>query len=77
MLGLAAIATASTEYARETIRKPYVIGSHMYSNGVRKNEIDKFNREGYMTTSIWKSSSSDPIVVGKNVFRGQCMSCHT
>ncbi|MFN3962049.1 MAG: hypothetical protein ACK4NQ_03620, partial [Fimbriimonadaceae bacterium] len=30
LLGLAAIATSSTEYARETIRKPYVIQRHMY-----------------------------------------------
>ena len=32
---LALIATGSGEYAREMLRKPYVIGRWMYSNGVR------------------------------------------
>ncbi len=35
VLLLALMATASGEYAREMLRKPYVIGRHMYSNGVR------------------------------------------
>ncbi len=35
MLLLALIATGAGEYAREMLRKPYVIGRWMYSNGVR------------------------------------------
>lgn len=77
VLFLAAIATASTEYARETLRKPWVIGSHMYSNGVRKSDVPKFNAEGYLTQSVWKPDMSDPVKVGKAMFTGQCMSCHT
>jgi cytochrome bd-type quinol oxidase subunit 1 len=77
VLVLGIVATASTEYARETVRKPYVIGKHMYSNGVRLNEIDRFNANGYMTTSVWKPMSTDPLELGKAMFRGQCMSCHT
>lgn len=77
VLGLAAIATSSTEYARETVRKPYVIGSHMYSNGIRKSEVEKFNRDGYMAASIWKPMSPSTMDLGKSMFRGQCMSCHT
>lgn len=77
VLALAAIATGSTEFAREMIRKPWVIGSHMYSNGIRKDEVAKFNARGYMATSIWKPASADPVALGKQIFRGQCMSCHT
>lgn len=77
ILALAAVATASTEYARETVRKPWVIGQHMYSNGLRKNEVQKFNEQGYMTASMWKPTSTDPIEQGKFMFRGQCMACHT
>jgi mono/diheme cytochrome c family protein len=60
-LGLAA--TGATEQAREMLRKPYVIGEHMYSNGIRKtpvqtaqgqmSEVEKFNRVGYLTDTIW------------------------
>ena len=74
---LAAIATASTEYARETIRKPYVIGQHMYSNSVRKTEVDRFNADGYLTKSMWTPVGADAMARGHAMFRGQCMSCHT
>ena len=77
IFALAAVATASTEYARETIRKPYVIGRHMYSNGVRKSEVAKFNQDGYLTHSMWAPPVSDHTGRGEIMFRGQCMSCHT
>ncbi|MDX2033980.1 MAG: cytochrome ubiquinol oxidase subunit I [Blastocatellia bacterium] len=53
ILALALGATASTEQAREMLRKPYVIGEHMYSNGVRKSEIAQFNQRGYLSQSMW------------------------
>jgi cytochrome bd-type quinol oxidase subunit 1 len=54
VLILALAATASTEQAREMLRKPYVVVNHIYSNGVRaKAEVARFNQEGYLTHSIW------------------------
>jgi cytochrome bd-type quinol oxidase subunit 1/mono/diheme cytochrome c family protein len=60
---LALAATGSTEQSREMLRKPYVVVDHMYSNAVRKTpvivngeaikEVDRFNRDGYLTTTIW------------------------
>lgn len=77
VLGLAVVATASTEYARETIRKPYVIVDHMYSNGVRKSQVESYNANGYLTNSIWTPANADRLERGRAMFRGQCMSCHT
>lgn len=77
VLFLAAIATASTEYARETLRKPWVIGNHMYSNGIRQSDVSKFNAEGYLTQSTWKPMADTDEMIGEAMFRGQCMSCHT
>lgn len=76
LLALGAVATASTEYARETVRKPYVIGSHMYSNGVRVHDVDRLNREGFLTASMW-TPGMDRLTRGEAMFRGQCVSCHT
>jgi len=76
LLALGAIATASTEFARETVRKPYVIGGHMYSNGVRISDVPKFNQDGYLTSSLW-TVGTDRMSRGEAMFRGQCMSCHT
>jgi cytochrome d ubiquinol oxidase subunit I len=44
---------ASFEHIREMARKPYVIGGYMYANGTRVNEKDQFNKNGYLTNSIW------------------------
>lgn len=79
VLILALAATGSTEYAREAIRKPYVIGQHMYSNGVRVRDVAKFNQEGFLTNSLWapKGPNVTQIDTGRVLFRGECMSCHT
>ena len=39
VLMLALMATGTGEQAREMLRKPYVIGRHMYSNGTRVSEV--------------------------------------
>jgi mono/diheme cytochrome c family protein len=77
MLGL--VVTAAGEYSREMLRKPYVIGRHMYSNGVRKADVAKFNREGYLTHSPWagKVAATNSVEQGRLMFRGQCLACHT
>ncbi len=79
ILLIALAATGSTEYAREAIRKPYVIGSHMYSNSVRVREVDQYNRDGYLTGSMWtpKGVEATPERLGRAMFAGECMSCHT
>jgi hypothetical protein len=73
VLLLAFAATGAGEHAREMIRKPFTIGQHMYSNGVRKSQIDGFNQTGYTTGSPWNSAMGP----GELMFRGQCMNCHT
>ena len=57
VLLLALVATASTEHAREMLRKPYVIADHMFSNGIRKTDVEKFNRDGYLTLSPWATDA--------------------
>jgi len=78
ILLLALIATGSGEYAREMLRKPYVIGRHMYSNGVRVSYVPRINQEGYLKNSgwIWNGSTSS-YSRGEAIFRGECGSCHT
>jgi len=49
VLLLALIATGAGEYSREMLRKPYVIGRWMYSNGVRVPYVARINQEGYLT----------------------------
>jgi cytochrome bd-type quinol oxidase subunit 1 len=78
VLLLALIATGAGEYSREMLRKPYVIGRWMYSNGVRVKYVDRINREGYLAHSNWVwNESASSYSRGEAIFRGECGSCHT
>jgi len=84
VLFLAAVVTASGEYAREMLRKPYVIARHMYSNGIRQSEVAQMNEKGYLEKSLWvrpvADKTNEPEVIlakGEAMYRGQCLNCHT
>jgi cytochrome bd-type quinol oxidase subunit 1 len=78
VLLLALIATGAGEYSREMLRKPYVIGRWMYSNGVRVPYVARINQEGYLEHSMWTwSGSASSYSRGEAIFRGECGSCHT
>ncbi len=75
---LALVATASGEYGRELLRKPYVVGKYMYSNAVRVGDVPRLNADGYLPRSLWTSPRADATLArGAAMFRGQCMACHT
>ena len=79
LLGL--MATGAGEYGREMLRKPYVIGRWMYSNGVRVPYAQRYNAEGYLARSswVWSGDGATPAAYsrGEAIFRGECGSCHT
>jgi cytochrome bd-type quinol oxidase subunit 1 len=78
VLLLALMATGAGEYSREMLRKPYVIGHWMYSNGVRVPYVDRLNQQGYLAQSNWVWNGSDSNYSrGEAIFRGECGSCHT
>jgi cytochrome bd-type quinol oxidase subunit 1 len=78
VLLLALIATGAGEYSREMLRKPYVIGHWMYSNGVRVPSVARTNQEGYLARSNWVwNDSNSSYSRGEAIFRGECGSCHT
>jgi cytochrome bd-type quinol oxidase subunit 1 len=78
VLLLALIATGAGEYSREMLRKPYVIGRWMYSNGVRVPYVARINQEGYLAHSLWTwNDSASSYSRGEAIFRGECGSCHT
>jgi cytochrome bd ubiquinol oxidase subunit I len=76
LLGL--MATGAGEYSREMLRKPYVIGRWMYSNGVRVPSVSRINAEGYLAHSKWVwNGANTSYSRGEAIFRGECGSCHT
>jgi mono/diheme cytochrome c family protein len=78
VLVLALMATGAGEYSREMLRKPFVIGRWMYSNGVRAPYMSRINQEGYLAHSEWVwNGPSSSYSRGEAIFRGECGSCHT
>jgi len=78
-LALAATFFGSYERVREGIRKPFVIGQYMYSNGIRLDEVDRLNRQGVLGKIAWAGVglAAGPTSKGEQIFRGQCQMCHS
>jgi mono/diheme cytochrome c family protein len=78
VLMLALMATGTGEQAREMLRKPYVIGRHMYSNGTRVSDVANRNQCGYLKNTLWlNQDTSAHFAIGEAMYRGQCGACHT
>ncbi len=69
------------EYMREIARKPYVLYGHMYSNGISPEEMEALNAGGFLATAKWteiKEVNAENVMnAGAEIFRLQCMTCHT
>ncbi len=71
------------ERVREGSRKPFLIHSHMFANGLLVSDIEKINEEGIQAWSGWVNidnqgqKTDDPLVIGQQIFRVECSICHT
>ena len=66
------------ERLREGTRKPFLIHSHLFSNGLLVSDIGAINDEGVLARSGWAARGAvDPLSMGRQVFKVQCSSCHT
>jgi len=66
------------ERLREGVRKPFLIHSYIFSNGLLVSDIEAINEEGVLTRSGWAArGANDSLTMGRNIFRTECSSCHT
>jgi mono/diheme cytochrome c family protein len=66
------------ERLREGVRKPFLIHSHMFSNGLLVSQVDDINATGLAAHSGWVAAGDPaPEALGERIFRTQCSSCHT
>jgi hypothetical protein len=45
--------TATSEWVREAVRKPFIIHQVMYSNGLRPSEVQEISRTGFLQQTRW------------------------
>lgn len=69
------------EGVRESVRKPYIIYDYMYANGVLAKNEEIFREDGYLAHSTFSSikevDASNTFDAGRQVYLGQCITCHT
>ena len=66
------------ERLREGTRKPFLIHSHIFSNGLLVSQIEEINERGIAAHSGWVAAGDPaPEALGERIFRAQCSSCHT
>ncbi len=69
------------EYMREIARKPYVLYGYMYSNGIHPEDVATINEKGFLATAKWSNiktvTGENKLQAGEELFRLQCMPCHT
>lgn len=87
--GTAFVTMWSFEFVRESIRKPYVITNYLYGNslyveampGAEALTIENFQENGLLNSAKWAQNkeieAQNMEQAGKEIFRLQCMSCHT
>ena len=72
---------AGFEYTREIARKPYVLYGSMYSTGITPGQLPLINQEGFLKHARWarvrEVSDEQWKEAGAEIFRLQCLSCHT
>ncbi|MSR57087.1 MAG: cytochrome BD quinol oxidase subunit I [Planctomycetaceae bacterium] len=82
LCSLAFAATAGGEFVREGVRKPFTIRETLYSNSIRRGEVEALREKGSVTDDPYPlrhadALPSDQLRLGAKVFRFQCSVCHT
>jgi cytochrome bd-type quinol oxidase subunit 1 len=71
----------SFEWIREAGRRPYLIYQHTYSNAVTVNNENEINQKGVLKTAKWvkhtELTDENILEAGKEIFRLECMVCHS
>ena len=71
----------SFEWIREAGRRPYLIYEYMYSNSIKVTDEDRINKQGLINTAKWvkykKINKGNILNVGQEIFKLQCICCHS
>ena len=66
------------EYTREVARKPFAIGSYIYSNDIPVAELASLGTAGFAASAKWiERDPDDPVTRGGQMVAIQCGVCHS
>jgi hypothetical protein len=78
VLGLGAV--SSLEWSRGIIRSPYVVNGYLYLNGIDPRNVASLREGGFLRRARYafvKDVEGDQKGAGRELFRLQCMACHS
>jgi mono/diheme cytochrome c family protein len=69
------------ERLREFIRKPYIIGDYLYTNGIRKQDYALLQKDGILKHAVYvkykEVNNDNKVEAGRDIFMLTCSRCHT
>lgn len=73
------LSIGGAEWVREDLRKPFVIGSYMYVNGIRAEDVAPLQQRGVLASAHFArvKQIAHEAEAGEEVFRLLCSECHT
>ncbi len=81
LLLLAFAHLSAFEWTREAGRRPYLIWDTMYSNSVMKADVEELTEKGFLSKAKWvrarEVTDENRLLVGEDLFRLQCSTCHS
>lgn len=78
LLGFGAV--SALEWSRGIVRSPYVVAGYMYINGIDPRNVGALREGGFLRKARYssvKAVGADPMAAGRELFRLQCMACHS
>jgi mono/diheme cytochrome c family protein len=79
LLLLALGSFGATEWVREDLRGPYLIGGYVYANQIPVRQEEAIRRRGLLPSALFVASrdvAQNPTAAGEEVFRISCGPCH-
>ncbi|GHT35181.1 hypothetical protein FACS189427_03920 [Planctomycetales bacterium] len=70
------IALAASEFAREAIRKPWIVDQAVLGSQILKQEVQDRQKNGYLRDTAWQKIPADKKERGGMVFMYHCNNCH-
>jgi len=81
LLFIGLVYMGSFEWIREAGRRPYLIYGHTYSTSIRKDQVQSINEKGLLRTAKWvenrEITAANALEAGQEIFRIECIACHS
>ncbi len=81
LLAIGLMYMGTFEFMREGGRRPYVIYKHIFTNSMRVRQQAEVNRRGILQTARWvknrQITAANQMEAGREIFRLECISCHS